>query len=433
MAFIATAISGSTLLTAAGIGAAGAVAGGAISASGAKSAAKTASKGSKADLQFQREGRDLARGDAAPYRQAGATALDALMSMTGLGVTNFGGTEAGRKAEDERVTGGEYLDIFRGQLGNKGRKKLDQYQATNPYQSGYNDQDYIQGAYDVLGGRGDKRLNRFQERNPFVGAALGAHIGPSQAYNVNEMGPENVYRGGSYSRNSNPATIDGATGYVQPNIQGRAYGGFIGSGQRDIMQNAVSGGMAPPMSSPPQMPGQQGTEQPGAGRSFDSTAINPATGYPNENPGGMEGGYNFQTDPGYQFRFSEGMRAMDRSAAARGGLLSGGYGRALTRYGQDYASNEYNNVYNRIAGIAGIGQTASGQSGQYAMYGGQGMGNAASNAANASAYGQIGAGNAWANAGNQIAQLPWGNVFNGGGQISEIPASDYMTRRVPGG
>lgn len=49
------------------------------------------------------------------------------------------------------------------------------------------------------------------------------------------------------------------------------------------------------------------------------------------------------------------------------------------------------------------------------MYGGQGMGNAASNAANASAYGQIGAGNAWANAGNQIAQLPWDKVQWGGG------------------
>jgi hypothetical protein len=113
------------------------------------------------------------------------------------------------------------------------------------------------------------------------------------------------------------------------------------------------------------------------------------------------------TEPGYQFRFEEGQRALDRGAAARGGLLSGGYGRKAIRYGQGFASQEYSNVYNRIANIAGLGQTSATTSGNAALYAGQGMGNAASNAANASAYGQIQAGNAWANAGNQIAQMPW--------------------------
>jgi hypothetical protein len=93
-------------------------------------------------------------------------------------------------------------------------------------------------------------------------------------------------------------------------------------------------------------------------------------------------------------------------------LLSGGYGRALTRYGQDYASQEYTNVYNRISNIAGLGQVSAGQSGNYALQAGRYMGNAASEGANATAYGQIGSGNAWANAGNQIAQLPWGDIFN---------------------
>jgi hypothetical protein len=141
---------------------------------------------------------------------------------------------------------------------------------------------------------------------------------------------------------------------------------------------------------------------------FDTTSVNPETGYPNENPGGVESGYNFQTDPGYQFRFEEGMRALDRGAGAAGGLLSGGYARKAMRYGQGFASNEFSNVYNRIAGIAGIGQGAATQAGGYAMQAGPGMGNAASNAANASAYGQVGAGNAWANAANEIGKLPWG-------------------------
>lgn len=56
---------------------------------------------------------------------------------------------------------------------------------------------------------------------------------------------------------------------------------------------------------------------------------------------------NFQADPGYAFRLSEGLKAIERGAAARGGLLSGGTGKALTRFGQDLASQEYQNAYNR--------------------------------------------------------------------------------------
>jgi hypothetical protein len=85
------------------------------------------------------------------------------------------------------------------------------------------------------------------------------------------------------------------------------------------------------------------------------------------------------TDPGYGFRLSEGLKALERSAAARGGLLSGGTGKALTRYGQEAASQEYGNAfnrglteynalrareseeYNRLAGLAGVGGTTAQQ------------------------------------------------------------------------
>jgi hypothetical protein len=81
---------------------------------------------------------------------------------------------------------------------------------------------------------------------------------------------------------------------------------------------------------------------------------------------------NFQQDPGYQFRMNEGMRALQASAAARGNLGGGATLKALTRYGQDVASQEYQNAYNRfydqqdrsynrLAGLAGVGQTTSGQ------------------------------------------------------------------------
>ena len=55
----------------------------------------------------------------------------------------------------------------------------------------------------------------------------------------------------------------------------------------------------------------------------------------------------FQADPGYQFRMSEGLKALERSAAARGLLQSGGTLKDITRFGQDVASQEYQNAFQR--------------------------------------------------------------------------------------
>ena len=91
--------------------------------------------------------------------------------------------------------------------------------------------------------------------------------------------------------------------------------------------------------------------------------------------------YDQNADPGTAFRMSEGIKALDRSAASRGGLLSGATLKGVQRYGQDLGSQEYNNafnryvtgfnantgernaLYNRLAGVAGTGQTATGQIG----------------------------------------------------------------------
>ena len=56
---------------------------------------------------------------------------------------------------------------------------------------------------------------------------------------------------------------------------------------------------------------------------------------------------DLQNEPGYQARYQMGADALQHSAAAQGSLLSGGFQKALARYGQDYASNEYSNAYNR--------------------------------------------------------------------------------------
>jgi len=141
-------------------------------------------------------------------------------------------------------------------------------------------------------------------------------------------------------------------------------------------------------------------------------------------PGAFKfGAGDYQADPGYAFRLAEGQKALDRQAAARGGLISGGALRAAQRYGQEMGSQEYQNAYNRAftgygtdvarenqlynrqAALAGIGQTSTnlvGQAGQnYATGVGNALGSYGTNVGNlmtsagaAQAAGQVGAANA---------------------------------------
>ena len=68
-------------------------------------------------------------------------------------------------------------------------------------------------------------------------------------------------------------------------------------------------------------------------------------------------------DPGVAFRLAEGRKALEGSAAARGGLLSGPTLAALQRSGQELSSQEYSNAWNRASQQAQLreqwGQAAS--------------------------------------------------------------------------
>jgi hypothetical protein len=119
-------------------------------------------------------------------------------------------------------------------------------------------------------------------------------------------------------------------------------------------------------------------------------------------PFGMD---QFTADPGYAFRLSEGQKALDRQAAARGGLISGGALKAAQRYGQEMGSNEYTNAFNRyqterqarlnpLQSLAGMAQTSVGQLGQAGQAMASGVGEAGMQAANARASGYIGGANA---------------------------------------
>ena len=99
-------------------------------------------------------------------------------------------------------------------------------------------------------------------------------------------------------------------------------------------------------------------------------------------------------DPSYKFRLGEGMKALERSAAARGGLISGGALKAAQRYGQEFASNEFGNAYNRLASMAGIGQTATGAMSGAAGQFGSNAGNLMTGAGAARASGYVGGANA---------------------------------------
>ena len=99
-------------------------------------------------------------------------------------------------------------------------------------------------------------------------------------------------------------------------------------------------------------------------------------------------------DPSYKFRLGEGMKALERSAAARGGLISGGALKAAQRYGQEFASNEFGNAYNRLASMAGIGQTATGAMSGAAGQFGANAGNLMTGAGAARASGYVGGANA---------------------------------------
>lgn len=188
----------------------------------------------------------------------------------------------------------------------------------------------------------------------------------------------------------------------------------------------------------------------------------------------MQRASKFETAPGYQFRKEEGQKGVENSAAARGGLLSGAALKAIQKYGQDFASNEYgnwfnqsntdrnyiagqgdasynrfntntSNQYNRLAGLSGTGQqatnlvnTAGANFANQAAQNTMGAGNAQAagivGQANALSGGLTGAYNTYQN--NQLMNLirnpqgtgGWGSSggWTGGGRVvPDYPGAEY--------
>lgn len=146
---------------------------------------------------------------------------------------------------------------------------------------------------------------------------------------------------------------------------------------------------------------------------------------------------DFQSDPGYLLRQQEGQQGVENSAASRGMLLSGATLKALSRYNQDFASNEYNNAYsrynmnqdkrfNRLASVAGIGQNSSNT-----------IANAGMNYANNASQNILGAGNATAagymGTANAISSgIGQGlNLYQGNQMMSWLKSRDSSSAAAP--
>lgn len=167
---------------------------------------------------------------------------------------------------------------------------------------------------------------------------------------------------------------------------------------------------------------------------LDTSKINQKT----YNPEAFTGNVDLTQDPGYQYRLKQGVNALDMSAAAKGRLQSGAQQKAITQYGQDQASQEYGNAFNRAyqvnqtnnanqlnavntnnsanlntwnalsaemanrfnrtAGVAGVGQTANTTIANAAQNMGTAVGQSTLNTGNALATNAINQGNATANA-----------------------------------
>ncbi len=143
-------------------------------------------------------------------------------------------------------------------------------------------------------------------------------------------------------------------------------------------------------------------------------ATDTGTGGTDTGTGGTEAGSGteyagFRKTPGYEFQLDEGQRAINRSLAARGKVLSGPAVKEGLRFSQGLADTTYSNHLARLANMAGLGANVAGAGGNAAVATGQGI--AATGMAGAAAMGnyQIQGGNARAS-----GYAATGQAFSGG-------------------
>lgn len=276
---------------------------------GSQKAAGAQSDASQAGIAEQRRQFDLNRSDLAPYRSAGQSALQALLTRLGLN----GGSSGGPASSPGRgVTFGTA-----GAIPGAGTQL-----ASSP------------GAFTAM---------------PNIGGTL-SMTGPQG------FGAGAIPQGAGTQLGSAPTRdqfMTGGGGYV--NAGTGPNGNTIWQQAQPTFDQAGFDKATAAFNA--QQQGGGGGVDPSTDPNFGSL-LKPFTGA------------DLQNEPGYQFGLTEGERAINNLSASRGTYFSGGTGKALTQYGQDYAGTKYNDAYNRdaadktrtanlLSGVAGTGQSAT--------------------------------------------------------------------------
>lgn len=413
------------------IGAVGALGGAAMQSNASDKATGASQASSNAAMMEQERQFNIAQQSLAPYQAAGQTALTSMMGMLGLQapkmITPYGYSVQPWMTSMSPI----YKQLGLGGHGNplniQGRSGMSKW--SDPL--------------NILPGDGSWQENTGAKPGWGMLAAGGPAKGGSDGntFVVGEHGPEVLHMApgsqGYVEPNSPKADM---MAYGMPGYGRRAAGGpvsgepdlgaFRGQIQAAMAAHPVNPGIQPTpgpqgtltggsLGTPAPSPAGSGTNAPGAPK---NTAITPFT-----NPASISAQQLMKNDPGYQFRLKQSMLALQNSSAARGGLLSGGFGKQALQLAGGYASSEFSNayerqyqqytdMYNRLAAIAGIGQTSSSQLGSLGVYTG------AQEGGYASAYGNA-AGNNYINQGNI-----GGNLFNNLGQAFGSAYQNYNNK-----
>lgn len=138
---------------------------------------------------------------------------------------------------------------------------------------------------------------------------------------------------------------------------------------------------------------------------------------------------SFTESPDYAFARDQGLKGLNRGAAAQGGRLSGGADADRIAFASGLASQNYNNYYNRLAGLSGTGQNTAQSLGVLGANAANAIGNANTAAGNARASAYTDQGNAWGNALSQIGTIG-GNAL---GQRNNFSGMTPVDAGLPSG
>lgn len=317
----------------------GSLIGGYLQYDAARDATEAGEDSSRAQLDFARETRDIIRQDNAPYQQAGYNALNALNVLTGLPQVDTTGSSIGGPGLNSVYGDGNtplgqagIIQTFQDVFGRNPDQEGIQHYLTQGPKEGEAGSATNGALYGAAAG------SSFGPIGAAVGGVAGAILGGDddrerRAYTANEL--MHIHR------NSEEYQLKKEAGelppWEDPGYGSRNYGkiNFTHEDNQALYGDQIAQRYADYQESQQAPQGSPG----GPGNAMTAADL-------------------VKQDPSYQFRLDEGMDALDASASAKGGVLSGGAIRAATRYAQNYASTEYSNIYNRLSNIAGLGQTA---------------------------------------------------------------------------